>query len=71
MTEYIPALLGPTPDEVRICPHCSRRLRATSTGWDSRPDEYLREVFAWACPCGWRGPEFHVTRWTCKEVAGG
>ena len=60
--------MGPTPDEVRICPRCYRRRGATSIGWDIRPDEYLREVFDWACPCGWRGPEFSVTRWTCKEA---
>ena len=58
--------MGPAPDEVRPCPRCHRRGVATSIGWDIRPNEYLREVFDRACPCGWRGPELSVTRWTCK-----
>lgn len=68
MAEYISFMGGEHRDEVVTCPRCSRRLRATTAGWDSLRRESIREVFEWRCPCGCYGSSVFGEKRAYQEV---
>ena len=68
MAEYIAYMGGEHRDEVVTCPRCSRRLRATTAGWDSLRRESIREVFEWRCPCGCYGSSVFGEKRAYQEV---
>jgi len=68
VAEYISFMGGAHRDEVVTCPRCSRRLRATTAGWDSLRRESIREVFEWRCPCGCYGSSVFGEKRAYQEV---